>query len=228
MKILGQALQWLSDPQVWGGVEGLWTRIGQHLGISALTVLLAAVIAWPLGVWIGHTGRGAGVVGALTGAARALPTLGLLTLFGLLLGIGLGAPVVALVILAIPSLLAGAHAGVSAVDRTVIDAARSIGMSTHQLVWEVEIPLAAPVIVGGVRAAMLQVISTTTLAAYTADVGLGRYLFSGLKTKNYAMMMGASLVVVVLTVLADLGFSVVQRWLTRRTHQLSRCPVGEY
>ena len=135
---------------------------------------------------------------------------------GLLVGIGLTAPLIALVVLAVPSLLAAAHAGVSGIEPTTVDAARAIGMDTRRVLTEVELPLASPVILGGVRTAVLQVISTTTLAAYTADIGLGRYLFLGLKTRDYPAMIGASLVVIALTACSELVFIALQRLARRR------------
>ena len=123
MNEFGAAFAWLTNPNHWHGAGGIPTRIVEHLGVTELAVVLAALIAIPLGVLIGHTRRGAGLMGAFTGAARAIPTLGILTLFGLALGIGLRAPLVALVILAIPSLLAGAYSGVQAIDPTIPNAA---------------------------------------------------------------------------------------------------------
>jgi osmoprotectant transport system permease protein len=190
--------------------------LAQHLGITLVAVLIAALIALPLGVVVGHVRRGTGFIGALTGAARAVPTLGLLTIVGLWIGIGITAPLVALVVLAVPSLLAGAYAGMQAVDPSIPEGAKAIGMSPLQVVFRVEIPLASPTIVGGIRAATLQVVATATLAAYTSDVGLGRFLFAGLKTRDYPMMLAAALLVVAVTVLLELVLAAIQRAVTRR------------
>jgi osmoprotectant transport system permease protein len=210
------AYAWLTDPANWAGPESIPVRLAQHLGITLVAVLMAALIALPLGVVVGHVRRGTGFIGALTGAARAVPTLGLLTIVGLWIGIGITAPLVALVVLAIPSLLAGAYAGMQAVDPSVPEGAKAIGMSPLQVVFRVEIPLASPTIVGGIRAATLQVVATATLAAYTSDVGLGRFLFAGLKTRDYPMMLAAALLVVVVTVLLEVVLAAIQRAVTRR------------
>jgi osmoprotectant transport system permease protein len=210
------AYAWLTDPANWAGPESIPVRLAQHLGITLVAVLIAALIALPLGVVVGHVRRGTGFIGALTGAARAVPTLGLLTIVGLWIGIGITAPLVALVVLAIPSLLAGAYAGMQAVDPSVPEGAKAIGMSPLQVVFRVEIPLASPTIVGGIRAATLQVVATATLAAYTSDVGLGRFLFAGLKTRDYPMMLAAALLVVVVTVLLEVVLAAIQRAVTRR------------
>ena len=215
MNYLRQAFSWLTDSSNWSGASGIPARIGEHLLITAIVVGLAAAIAVPVGVLVGHTRRGAAAVGAVTGAARSIPTLGLLTVFGLAFGIGLKAPVLALVILAIPSLLAGTYAGIQAIDPASPSAAKAVGMSPAQVIGKVEIPLALPVIVGGIRAAVLQVIATATLAAYISDTGLGRYLFSGLKSRDYTQMLGGAFVVILLALLMEVILASLQRAATR-------------
>ena len=222
MSLFLDALQWLAEPAHWSGANGIGTRLGEHVFITLLVVVVAAVIALPVGIAVGHTGRGRTLVVGVLGAARAVPTLGLLTLLGLWRGIGLKAPLIALIILAIPSLLAGAYAGVESANRTVVDAARAVGMSEGQLIRRVELALGAPVIIGGVRAAVLQVIATATLAAYTADVGLGRYLFAGLKTRDYAQMLAGAILVAVLAVLAEILLAMWQRRARRKASPAAR------
>ncbi|WP_206447078.1 ABC transporter permease [Agrococcus sp. KRD186] len=216
MNLLIEAVQWLLDPVNWQGENALGMRILEHLGFSAVVVLVAAAIGIPVGTLIGHTGRGRGAIIAITGGARALPTLGLLTIFGLWLGIGLEAPFLALLVLALPPVLAGAYAGVESVDRATVGAARAIGLTERQILTGVELPLAAPVIIGGLRSAALQVISTATLAAYISDTGLGRPLFTGMKTQQYDMMLGASILVALLALIVELCFQLVQSAATRR------------
>lgn len=216
MNLFAEAIAWLTDPAHWSGPGGIPTRMLQHLAITGVTLLIASLIALPAGVLIGHTRRGAGLVGGLSGAARALPTLGLLTLFGLALGIGLTAPTLALIVLAIPSLLAGAYAGVQAIDPAVPSAAKAVGFSPGQVILRVELPLALPVLIGGIRAATLQVVSTATLAAYTADFGLGRYLFAGLKSRDYPQMLAGALLVVLLTLVLEVMLALCQRAAHRR------------
>ncbi len=211
MSLFLDALAWLGDPANWRGAGGIPAPVGQHLAMTVAAVALAALVAVPAGAAVGHLRRGAGAVAAVTGAARAIPSLGLLTLFGLWLGIGLEAPLLTLVVLAVPSLLAGVYSGFLAVDPAVPQAARAIGFSAPQVVWRVEVPLALPVMLGGLRAATLQVVATATLAAYTADYGLGRYLFAGLKTRDYAQMLGGSLVVIALALLLEVALATCQR-----------------
>ena len=211
MSALSGGISWLSDGAHWHGEDGFPHRILQHLGYTALTVAIAAAIAIPLGLWIGHTGRLRGLAIALTGALRALPTLGLLTLVVIWRGIGLTPPIVALVVLAIPPLLAGAYAGLEAVDRATLDAARAIGMTEWQVLGKVEIPLAMPLILGGLRAAVLQVVATATVAAYIGLGGLGRFVMDGLAVRDYPQMVAGSLLVVVLALALDGLFAVTQR-----------------
>ncbi|GAB3659259.1 ABC transporter permease [Glycomyces tarimensis] len=211
MSLLMDAGAWLGDAANWQGADGIPTRTLQHLAITAGSVGAAVAIALPIGVLIGHTRRGAGLIGALTGAARAIPTLGLLTLFGLAYGIGLQASVAALVVLAIPSVLAGAYAGVQSVDAATVSAAKAVGLRPHQVDLRVELPLASPVVIGGIRAATLQVAATATLAAYIADFGLGRYLFAGLKSRDYPQMLAGALLVAALALLLELAFAAAQR-----------------
>ena len=217
------AFAWLGDGAHWSGSTGIAVRLGQHLLATALVVVIAALIAVPVGVAIGHTRRGAGIIGAIAGAARSVPTLGLLTLFALGLGIGLRAPLLALIILAIPSLLAGAYAGVQAVDPATSDAARAVGMNEMRIVTQVELPLGAPVLIGGVRAATLQVVSTATLMAYAADWGLGRYLFTGLKTRDYGQMLGGAVLVIAVALVLELTLGFAQRRVAAR---LPHAPGG--
>lgn len=211
MNLLFEAVAWIADPVHWSGAGSIPQRIWEHVWVSAVVLLIASAIALPLGAIIGHTGRGREVAVMVSGGLRALPTLGVLTLFGIWVGIGLTAPIIALVILAIPPLLAGAYAGFESVDRHTIDAARAMGMRESQIVGKVETPLGMPIIVGGIRSATLQIIATATLAAYIADDGLGRFIFEGLKTRDYAEMLGGSLLVIALALVVDGGFAIAQR-----------------
>lgn len=218
MNLLSEAIEWLSDPANQSGPDGIWARLLEHLWYTALIVAIAALIAIPLGYLVAHTGRGRGLVVVTSGAARALPTLGVITLIALWLGVGLLAPLIALVVLAIPSVLAGAYAGVEAVDRRTVDAARALGMSEWQILRQVEIPLGLPLLIGGLRAATLQVVATATLAAYVGAGGLGRFLFLGLKTQDYPMMLAASLLVVALALVLDVIFELLERRVRGAMH----------
>jgi osmoprotectant transport system permease protein len=221
MNFIADAFAFILDPSNWSGPLGIAARLSQHLGITALSVLIAAAVAVPLGLAIGHTGRGRAAVIAVTGAARALPTFGVLTLFvliGIQFGAGLSLPpvIVVLVILAIPPLLAGAYAGVEAVDRLTIDAARAQGMTEWQILARVELPLALPLLVGGLRSATLQVVATATIAAYVAQGGLGRYLIEGIQSRDYTRAVVGAILVALLALLLDGLFAVVQKLVAPR------------
>ncbi len=220
MSIFLEALSWLTTPANWLGGSGILTRSAEHLGLTLLIVVLAALVALPLGTVIGHTGRGRWLVSA-TGAARAIPTLGVLTLAGLWLGIGLAAPTLALLVLAVPPLLSATYSGIASTPRATVDAARAIGLTESQILAQVEVPHAADLIAAGVRSATLQVIATTTLAAYTANYGLGRFLYTGLKTRDYAQMIGGAIVVVALALATDALLAFIARRLRDRTHSFS-------
>ena len=220
MSIFLEALSWLTTPANWLGESGILTRSAEHLGLTFLIVVLASLVALPLGTVIGHTGRGRWLVSA-TGAARAVPTLGVLTLAGLWLGIGLAAPTLALLVLAIPPLLSATYSGIASTPHPTVDAARAIGLTEPQILAQVEFPHAAGLIAAGVRSATLQVIATTTLAAYTANYGLGRFLYAGLKTRDYAQMIGGAIVVVALALATDALLALIARRLRTRTHSFA-------
>ena len=220
MNYFTEAIAWIFDPANASGSGGVWARSAEHLWYTLLAVALSSLIAIPLGYLVGHTRRGRGLVVVCSGAARALPTLGVVTLVGLLLGIGLVAPMVALVLLAIPSVLAGAYAGIEAVDPRTVDAARAMGMSEWQVLTRVEIPLGLPLLLGGIRSATLQVVATATLAAYVGAGGLGRFLFLGLKTQDYPQMLAAALLVVLIALVLEGLFELAERLTARRLHTI--------
>ncbi|MGW9414459.1 ABC transporter permease [Arthrobacter cupressi] len=213
MDVFADTFIWLTSPANWSGSGGIPTRLFEHLQYSALVLLIAAAIALPLGMLIGHTGRGRVAAVAAAGALRALPTLGLLVLFALLAGSGLMPPVWALVILTVPPLLAGSYAGVASVDRTVVDGARAVGMTELQILFRVEIPNGLPVLAGGIRTAVLQVIATVSVVAYLPLGGLGRYLFDGLVLQDFPRMLGGSLLIAALAIAVDLILAAVQRMI---------------
>jgi osmoprotectant transport system permease protein len=206
-----EAFAWLADPVHWTGADGIPTRLGQHLWYSALSVVIASVIAIPVGYLIGHTGRGRSIAVSISGGARALPSFGVITLIALSVGIGLTAPIISFVILAIPSVLAGAYSGFEAVDRKTVDAARAVGMTEWQIMAKVEMPLGLPLLIGGIRSAVLQVVATATLATFVGAGGLGSYIITGLRANDYPKMLAGSILVIALAVVLEVLFSIVQR-----------------
>ncbi|MBC7460981.1 MAG: ABC transporter permease subunit [Thermoleophilia bacterium] len=207
MSLIDDTAAWLTDHANWTGPAGIPTRVEEHLLITIVVLAASVVIALPIGMFIGHTGRGIVLAVAVSGGLRSIPTLGLVTLFGIWLGIGLEAPVIALLVLATPPILTGAYAGFRAVDRDVVDTARAIGMTPWMVVHDVELPLAATSVLNGLRSATLQIVATVTVAAYVADRGLGRYIIEGLRTRQYGEMLGGSVLVILLALLLDALFA---------------------
>ncbi len=222
MNLFLAALRWLVDPANWqpGSRSPLpiQDRLIEHLIYTGISAVIAALIALPLGFYIGHTGKGRQFVIGFTGSMRALPTLGVLFFLLMVFGYFLSydtAPIVgsviAFIILAIPSMLAGAYSGLESVDRATIDAARANGMTERQILFQVEIPLALPLIIGGVRAATLQVIATVTIASYAGLGGLGRIITSGIGLNDYDLILGGALLVTALALVVDALFAVAQK-----------------
>ncbi|WP_067573018.1 ABC transporter permease [Nocardia acidivorans] len=213
MNLFLDAWHYLTDGANWGGPTGIETRIGQHLWYSLLAIGLSAVIALPIGLLVGHSHRGAAAIVGFANAMRALPTLGVLTFVVLLMGLGLFPPILALVTVGIPPLLAGTYAGIANVDPGVVDASRAMGMKERQVLFRVELPNALPVLLTGLRAATLQVVATATIAAYVNLGGLGRYIFDGIGLYKYDRVLVGAILVAALALALDafLAFAV---WLS--------------
>ena len=196
---------YLLDPTNWAGNDGIWARLGEHLLFTALAVGVAAVIAIPLGILIGHTGRGNFAVIGVSNAARSIPTLGLLVLMVLLLGTGRLGVSIPLIILALPPILTATAAGVRGADPDAVHAAVALGMNPLQVVGRVEWPLALPLVTSGLRSASLQVVATATVAAYAAAGGLGRLVLDGQKQGpgGYSQMFAGALLVALLAIALD-------------------------
>ncbi|MGH3724803.1 MAG: ABC transporter permease [Mycobacterium sp.] len=213
MNFLSDALDYIFTAANWTGSSGLGTRIGEHLQYTVIAIAAAVVIAVPIGLLIGHTGRGTFLVVSGVNALRALPTLGVLLLGVLLWGLGLIPPTVALLLLGVPPLLAGTYSGIANVDHTVVEAARAMGMTERQVLFGVEVPNALPLILSGLRTATLQIVATATVAAYASLGGLGRYLIDGIKVRQFHLALVGAIMVTALALLLDaiLAFAV---WLS--------------
>jgi osmoprotectant transport system permease protein len=204
-------VNWLTDPAHWTGADGVPQRLFEHLGYTAVSLLIAVVIGFPLGALVGHTGRGGLVVVGLTNGLRALPSLAVVILLVLFAGLGDAPVIAALVLLAVPPIMAGTYAGIRAVDPVTVDAARGVGMRERNVLFGVEIPNAMPLILGGFRSATLQVIATATIAAFVGSGGLGRYVFDGLALQEYDQMLAGAVLVALLAVVVDLLLVGLQR-----------------
>jgi len=212
--------EWLTDGSHWVGPDGVPQRIVEHLQYSAIAIAIAVLIAVPLGLFVGHTGHGRFLAVNATGALRAIPSLGLLYIAYMWLGDNLSGDKaflypteLVLVALAVPPILAGTYAGVEQVDPAARDAARGMGMTGRELLTNVEIPCALPLMLSGLRSSVLQVIATATLAATVGLGGLGRFLIDGLAIRDYGQMAGGALIIAVLALLIDLLLAIAQRVL---------------
>lgn len=213
MLVTAAETSYLFDPEHWdvslpGNIPSL---IADHLFYTFLTLLIGAAIAVPIGMYIGHTGRFAFIAINAGNAGRSLPTLGLISLLVTIIGLGLIPVIMALVILAIPPILANTYAGLRAIDRAAVDAAKGMGMRPMQTLFTVEIPMAMPLILSGLRSATLQVVSTATVGAYVGLGGLGRLLIDGLALNQYDRVVAGAVLVAVLAIVLDVLASAVQR-----------------
>ncbi len=210
---MGETLDWLTASEQWSGPDGIPARLLEHIWYSALGVFVAALIALPAGLLIGHTGRGSLAANTLSNFWRALPTLGLVILVFRLEPLSIWPVLVALVVIAIPPILLNTEVGIRAIDPTVRDAARGMGMTGWQALWRVEVPLAMPLILAGFRSATGQVIATATIAAFVGLGGLGRYIIDGYSVRDIGEISGGAVVVAVLALLVEGGFALLQRSL---------------
>ena len=221
-----QLVAFLTDPANWTGATGIPTRLIEHLVLCALAVLVSALIGLPIGLSIGHSGRFAGIAINAANIGRAVPSYAVMVMVlpvslavastpeTARLGLTFIPVFVAMVLLAIPPILVGAYAGVREVDRDLVEAARGMGMSERSVLTRVELPLALPVIVGGFRIAILQVIATATIGALLSGGGLGRFIIDGIARNQPATIYAGVVLVSGLAIGVDLGLSVLQRRLT--------------
>jgi len=215
MILLQEAVRYLNDPFNWTRNGGILDLLGEHLRISALAVLAAMLLAVPLGMLLGHTGRGGGFTVALSNVSRAVPTLALLTIFAVTpIGFGPTATTIALAVFAVPPILTNTYVGFRGVDRDVVEASRAMGFSRWQVATRVELPLAAPLLMTGVRTAAVQVVATATLAALVAGGGLGRIITLGFRQQDYGAVLAGAILVAALAVLTEVLLAALSWALT--------------
>ena len=227
MDPVGLTLHWLTDASHWSGANGIPARLFEHVAISGVSLLIALAVALPLGSWIGHTGRGTTLVVNAANLWRALPSLAVIAMVLPITvaldpqaGFRVYPTVVAMVVLGVPPILVNTYAGLAEVDRDTREAARGQGMTGGQLFRQVELPLAAGVIVTGIRSAAVQIIATATLGAIFGFGGLGRYLVDGIAQRDAGQVLGGVLLVVALVLLAEALLALAQRAVTPRALRL--------
>ncbi len=223
MDILTATVAWLLEPSHWSGPSGIPARVGEHLALSGVALLIAAAIALPLGMWVGHTRRGARLALNSANLARAVPSLAIIgiaipitTVIDPQLGFRVIPTLIAMVALGVPPILVNAYAGVSEVDRDLTEAARGMGFTPLQVLARVELPLALPVIAAGLGSAAVQIIATATLGAIFGFGGLGTYLTEGIAQNDDPKVFGGVVLVALLALAAEGGFAVLARALTPR------------
>ncbi|MFG2867632.1 ABC transporter permease [Streptomyces sp. NPDC048338] len=219
MGIVTGAWEWLVTGANWSGEGGVWHRLGEHVYVSGVSLALACAVALPLGLFLGHLGRGGTVAINVSNAGRAVPVFAVLALFMVspLRNAGYVPTVIALVLFAVPPLLTHAYVGVREVDRAVVEAARGMGMSGGQLFLRVELPLARPLLMTGLRSAAVQVVATATIAAMVGQGGLGRIITAGFNTYDTPQVVAGALLVAVLALLVEAVLVGADRLLGRRT-----------
>ena len=216
MSFLGEVAQWFADPAHWQGPQGIPARILEHLEYSGFAIAVALVMALPIALYLGHTGRGGFIAINVANIGRALPSFALLG-FGLLiaiaLGLGLGfwPTMFMLVPLAIPPIVTNAFVAIREVDRDVVDAARGMGLSEGQILRSIEIPLGLPLIVAGIRTAAVNVVATATLGAVVAGGALGRFIVDGFALRDFAQLVAGGILVAVLAIVTEATFSILER-----------------
>lgn len=213
MNAISGAYDWLTTGANWQGEKGVWHRLAEHLYFSGVTLAVACLIALPLALWLGHIGKGGALAVNLSNVGRAVPTLAVLILLTLTpLGEHGDLPtLIALVLFAVPPLLTNAYIGMREVDRSVVEAARGMGMSGGQLFRRVELPLAYPLVMTGLRSAAVQVVATATLAAMAGEGGLGRIITAGFSLQNTPQVVAGALLVAVLALLVEAVLMVAGR-----------------
>jgi osmoprotectant transport system permease protein len=204
------AIVYLNDPFNWTSSGGIADLTLEHLEISVVAVLAAMVIALPIGIALGTSGRGSGLVIVLSNVSRAVPTLALLTLFAVSpIGFGDRATTIALALFAIPPILTNTFVGFRGVDADVQEAARAMGMSRGQVIGRVDLPLAMPLVMTGIRTAAVQVVATAGLAALVGGGGLGQIINLGFGQQNYGEMIAGAVLVAALALLTELVLVLV-------------------
>jgi osmoprotectant transport system permease protein len=223
------ALQWLSTGSHWSGFNGIPTRILQHVEMSIVAILIASVLAVSVGMVIGHTRRFEFAAVSVANVGRAVPSFGILVIAYAIvlelapsLAFGFTPTVIALILLAIPPILTNTYVGIQAVDADTLEAARGMGMTERDVLLKLELPLAAPLILAGLRTAAVTVVATATLAALIGGGGLGRFIVDGFAQSDEPKLVAGAVLVAILAVLTEFSFALLERVLTPRTSSAKR------
>jgi len=225
MGFLGSVVRWFSDPAQWSGADGIPQRLVEHVQLSAESVAIGALIALPIGIVLGHYGRFGNLAINISNVGRALPSFGILVLAFQAFGLGDFPIVLSLTALAIPPMLTNSYVALREVDPDVKDAARGMGYRELTQVLRVELPLAVPLVMAGVRTSAVQVVATATLAALISGGGFGRYIIDGLAQQDFTKLFAGALLVALLAMATELSLAGLERVLVPRGIRLLRAPV---
>lgn len=206
--------RWFANPAHWQGVNGIPNRLGEHLLMSAGAILAAAVIALPIGILLGHYGRGGGLAINVSNIGRAVPSFAILVIAVQVVGIGARPAFIALVALGAPPILTNTYVGLREVNKDLREAARGLGMTGGQVLRRVELPLAMPLIMSGIRTSAVQVVATATLAAAVAWGGLGRYIIDGFSTQDKVQVFAGAVLVGLVATLVERVLGGIQGAVT--------------
>ncbi|MGH7764388.1 MAG: ABC transporter permease [Candidatus Dormibacteraceae bacterium] len=224
MSVVASVAQWIADPAQWQGPDGIPTRLGEHLQLSIESVVIGALIALPVGIVLGHYGRFGNLAINISNVGRAVPSFGIIVIAFQVFGLGDLPIVIALTALAVPPMVTNSYVALREVDPDVKDAARGMGYREFAQVTRIELPLAVPLIMAGVRTSAVQVVATATLAALVAGGGLGRYIVDGLARDDQPRLVAGALLVAALALATELILAAVQRLLVPRGIRLLTLP----
>lgn len=227
MSILGDVLRWFADPAHWTGTDGIPVRLVEHVQISAESVAIGAVIALPTGILLGHYGRFGDLAINISNVGRAVPSFGILVIAFQVFGLGLTPVIVALTALAIPPMVTNSYVALSEVDPDIKEAARGMGYRELARLIRIELPLAVPLVMAGVRTSAVQVVATATLAALIGSGGFGRYIIDGFAQQDYTKTFAGAVLVALLALATELSLSGVERLLVPRGIRLLRARVAK-
>jgi len=226
MSIVVKVVQWFTDPAHWSGSDGIPTRLVEHLQLSAESVLIGAVIALPIGIVLGHYGRFGNVAMNISNVGRAIPTFALLVLSFQIFGLGDTPIIISLTALAIPPMVTNSYVALREVDPDIKEAARGMGYRELAQIMRVELPLAVPLIMAGIRTSAVQVVATATLAALIAGGGFGRYIIDGLAQFDFTKMVAGAILVALLALATETGLAALERVLVPRGIRLLSAPAA--
>ncbi len=223
---ISTVINWFADPAHWTGDDGIPTRLVEHIEISAESVLIGALIALPLGILLGHYGRFGFLAMNLSNVGRAVPSFAILVIAFQIFGLGSLPIIVALVALAIPPMVTNSYVAMREVDPDIKDAARGMGYRELARLLQVELPLAVPLVMAGIRTSAVQVVATATLAALIAGGGFGRYIIDGLDQQDYPKLVAGAILVAALALATELVLAGAERLLVPRGIRLLRAPAS--